>query len=310
MNKKIIVESVLILLLFTVLFLELFWSEYSVDIILRAVLLLIAIALGLYVIKNFYEELEYKNEIKALRKKVERANKELQRLDSAKSEFISIASHQLRTPLTATKGYTSLILEGTYGEISDSVKNALGKVYTANERLIQLVEDLLNISRIESGKMKYNFKRINVFDIMASLDDTFKLMAQKKNIEFKMKMPNKEIMVFVDPLKIREVISNLIDNAIKYTEKGFVHVNVECDEENIKIIIKDSGIGISKKNQEHLFTKFSRGKDSARLYMEGTGLGLFVGKNIVEAHNGRIIVKSDGIKKGSCFTLELPKVKK
>ncbi len=310
MNKKIIVESVLILLLFTVLFLELFWSDYSVDIILRAVLLLIAIALGLYVIKNFYEELEYKNEIKALRKKVERANKELQRLDNAKSEFISIASHQLRTPLTATKGYTSLILEGTYGEISDSVKNALGKVYTANERLIQLVEDLLNISRIESGKMKYNFKKINVFDIMASLDDTFKLMAQKKNIEFKMKMPNKEIMVFVDPLKIREVISNLIDNAIKYTEKGFVHVNVECDEENIKIIIKDSGIGISKKNQEHLFTKFSRGKNSARLYMEGTGLGLFVGKNIVEAHNGRIIVKSDGIEKGSCFTLELPKVKK
>lgn len=308
-NNESIIGIFLISILFLMLFIELFWSNPSIEVIVKAILLLLSITIGLQIVMGFRVEYKYQNEIKILKKKLNRVNNELQKLDNAKSEFISIASHQLRTPLTATKGYTSLVLEGTYGDISDKVRSALNKVYIANERLIQLVEDLLNISRIESGKMKYNFRNINICDVVHSLKNIFVLMAKKKNIEFKLDICTKNINVFIDSLKIREVISNLIDNAIKYTEKGFVHVKIEENNNLVRIIIEDSGMGISKNNQSHLFTKFSRGRVSARVYMEGVGLGLFIGKNIAEAHNGSIIVKSEGIGKGSCFILELPIIK-
>ncbi len=303
-------ESFLILILFLVLFFELFQPVFASVIILKIALLLISIIIVLYMIHISFKEQSYKNEVKILKKKIIYINKKLQKLDDTKSEFISIASHQLRTPLTASKGYISLILEGTYGNISDEVKNILNNVYISNEHLIQLVEDLLNVSRIESGKMNYNFKEVNIYDIVSGLEDTFMLMAKKRGIEFKInKSSDEKINVFVDSFKIKEVISNLIDNAIKYTEKGFVNVTIEHNDDIVKIIVKDSGIGMSKKSQEHLFSKFSRGKESAHIYTEGVGLGLFVGKHIAQAHNGTIIASSEGFGKGSCFILQLPIIK-
>ena len=284
-------------------------STTSSEFIISGISLLATTIVSIYVLKNLHKEINRRKVTEKLAKYLEKSNDELHRLDKQKSEFMSITSHQLRTPLTATKGYVSLILEGDYGEVPEKISQALTKVYSSNERLIELVEDLLNISRIESGRMKYNFQEIAINKIMDSLYDTFILRANEKNLDFTINTGVKDVIVYADPLKIKEVISNLIDNAIKYTEKGFVSVNLETKSNTVYIYVKDSGIGFSEEVAKKLFSKFSRGEKATNLHMEGTGLGLFVGKKIAEAHDGEIEAMSDGNDKGSTFILKLPIIK-
>ncbi len=284
-------------------------STTSSEFIISGISLLATTIVSIYVLKNLHKEINRRKVTEKLAKYLEKSNDELHRLDKQKSEFMSITSHQLRTPLTATKGYVSLILEGDYGEVPEKISQALTKVYSSNERLIELVEDLLNISRIESGRMKYNFQEIAINKIIDSLYDTFILRANEKNLNFTINTGEKDVIVYADPLKIKEVISNLIDNAIKYTEKGFVSVNLETKSNTVYIYVKDSGIGFSEEVAKKLFSKFSRGEKATNLHMEGTGLGLFVGKKIAEAHDGEIEAMSDGNDKGSTFILKLPIIK-
>jgi len=286
-------------------------SQTNVAFMMHGFELVAFIIISIYVLKNLNREIHRRKIIETFAKDLEESNARLRKLDEAKSEFISITSHQLRTPLTATKGYISLILEDAYGKTPTKIKEALKKVYTSNERLMELVEDLLNVSRIESGNMKYNFKETSLNDIVNSLYDTFVLRANKKHLEFTIETTKNDVIVYVDPLKIKEVISNLIDNAIKYTTKGYVRVTLDLNlnDNTVSVIVKDSGIGLTKKVLSKLFNKFSRGKDAINLHSEGTGLGLFVGKKITESHDGKIKAVSKGRNEGSKFTLELPIVR-
>lgn len=312
-HKLLDIKSVTVtFLLFTLnilSFIDLINSTTSFTIILDAFKLFSTLIISVYIIKNLHKEIHSRKIMEIFAKDLERTNVKLHKLDDAKTEFMSITAHQLRTPLTATKGYVSLILEGAYGDVSDKIMSALRKVYRSNERLIELVEDLLNISRIESGHMEYKFQETSLNNIMNSLYETFVLRTNKKKIDFTINTGSTNIMIYADPLKIKEVISNLIDNSVKYTDKGFVSVDVKIKSGKVDIIITDSGIGISKKVLSKLFTKFSRGKKASGIHIEGTGLGLFVGKKIAEAHDGSIKVSSDGEGKGSKFTLTLPILK-
>ncbi len=235
------------------------------------------------------------------------ANDRLRKLDNAKSEFISIASHQLRTPLTAIKGFVSLLLEGSYGEISKEVQEVLNKVYLSNERLIELVEDLLNISRIESGRIEYKFEKVKLENICQEIIDSFVVRAKEKHLKIELKLPKKSLPeILTDKKKIREVISNLVDNALKYTPKGWVKISLLQVEDKVQIRVSDTGIGIPVEEIPHLFAKFSRGKGISRINTGGTGLGLYVGKKIIESLHGRIWVESKGVNLGSTFIVEIP----
>ncbi len=271
-------------------------------------LFLILISFSYLLVKSSRREIKQSEELLKLSNNLKRANVELKRLDRAKSEFISIASHQLRTPLTAIKGYISLMLEGAYGKNAPETEGALNKIFLANERLIQLVEDLLNITRIESGRLEYHLEEgVQVDDIVDELKDMFILRTQEKGLEFVIKSMNKKATpIKADKAKLREVISNIIDNAIKYTKEGFVYVSIEEDKRSIRVIVEDSGVGISPESLKTLFTKFGRGTDDTKMYTEGTGLGLYVGRNLIESQGGHIQVESDGIGEGSRFTIEMP----
>ncbi|RJR31181.1 hypothetical protein C4569_03055 [Candidatus Parcubacteria bacterium] len=235
------------------------------------------------------------------------ANVKLKELDSAKSEFISIASHQLRTPLTVIKGYISMILEGSFGKTSKVVKDCLNKVYLSNERLIGLVEDLLNISRIESGKQEYNFQPLDLVFACQSVYEELQQKAAMKKIKLDFEKPKVKIaQVVADADKLHEVMMNFTDNAIKYTPSGFVKIKIEQKDDNIIFSVRDSGIGMSKEDMSHLFQKFSRAKGSSLVHTEGTGLGLYVAKMIVESHMGGIWAKSEGRGKGSVFYFSIP----
>jgi signal transduction histidine kinase len=287
---------------------QFFFIHSNTNKVLNSIAFVLVCIIGYGVVKSVKREEMQKDRLMKFSKDLARANAELKRLDNAKSEFISIASHQLRTPLTAIKGYISLILEGAYGENTDKTDDALNKIFLANERLIQLVEDMLNLTRIESGRLEYRLEDdVHVEDILNELKDMFILRAQDKKLELEIQMPDGQLpAIKADKSKLREVISNLMDNAIKYTKEGFVHVIAQKDGNIVRIIIKDSGMGISEESLKTLFAKFSRGTDSTKVYTDGSGLGLYVGKNLIESQGGHIYAKSDGVDKGSEFIIEMP----
>jgi len=243
---------------------------------------------------------------------------EIERLSKAKSEFISIASHQLRTPLTAIKGYISMILEGTYGKISPKVKEPMRKVYISNERLINLVNNLLSISRIESGKMGMSLEKTSVEELISNIVDMFVIEAEKKGISLKFEKPKNPLPnILIDKDKITDVVSNVVSNCIKYTENGGVNIKIKklsSQSEHgkkiilprLRIVISDTGEGMTKMELSKVFQSFSRGMAGTKLYTEGAGLGLYVAKKYIEMHEGRVWATSEGKSKGSTFYIELP----
>jgi len=252
---------------------------------------------------------EATKDLKKTNRKLTLANQKLQTLDQAKSEFISIASHQLRTPLTSIKGFISLLMEGSYGKVGKGIQAVLEKIYISNERLIKLVEDLLNISRIESGKISFNFTPNDIEKTIQETLETFKIMAKSRNVELSFhNQSRRKIPPFCfDKSKIQEVISNLVDNSFKYTNQGSVKVFLRDMGKKVQVEVRDTGIGIDPEDLPNLFQKFRRGKETSKLYTEGTGLGLFVCKKIIESHQGKIWAESKGKNKGSRFIFELRK---
>ncbi len=263
---------------------------------------------------NLYKETQrfaekMKKEVKKATAKLRKINKQLTKLDKAKSEFISIASHQLRTPITAIKGYTSMVLEGDYGKVNKTLMPAIERIFKSSNRMNALVESLLNISRIESGKVTYDFKEVNFSEMAKNITNEFDSAVKEKGLELVCSCPKKLPMVTADEVKIREVISNLIDNAIKYTDKGKIEVGAKINDGNNKSIIfyvKDSGMGIAEEDLSNVFQKFRRGKKVALVHTEGLGLGMYFAQKTVEAHKGEIWVESPGVGKGSTFYVRLP----
>jgi len=257
-------------------------------------------------------------EVEKATHELKKANDRLKKLDQAKSEFISIASHQLRTPLTVIKGYISMMLEGDFGEMTPIEKESLRKVYESNERLINLVENLLNVSRIESGRLLFNFQDKDLGVLVASVFEELTKMAQNKGLNFVLNKPtDASLLVSMDEEKLRQVIMNLTDNAIKYTKKGNVIVSLEelplnksiLGKRSVKFVVSDSGMGIRDVDLPNLFKKFSRGTGTSLIHTEGTGLGLYVAKKMIAAHKGKIWAESLGENKGSRFCFELPTLK-
>ncbi len=261
---------------------------------------------------QLYEELKEFN--RTLQKRVDDATKELRaaneqlrEMDRMKSDFISIASHQLRTPLTVIKGYISMLQEGSFGKVSKKVVTQLDKVFQANERLIDLVENLLDISRIESGRQEYNFELTQLEDKAAEVVENLKVNADKKGLKLTFKKPKKKLPQVMTDRKLHEVMMNFVDNAIKYTNEGSIEVTIDNEPEGmVTFSVKDTGTGVDKETLPHLFRKFSRAKGSFQMHTEGLGLGLFVAKMIADAHGGTLGAESAGKGKGSRFFVSLP----
>lgn len=255
--------------------------------------------------KDFGAKLEV--QVKEKTKELRKANVELRHLDQAKSEFISIASHQLRTPLTIIKGYISMMEEGSFGEIPKPIRENLRKIYISNERLIHLVENLLDISRIESGRQEFTWKKIQLEDLAKGVIENLKPTAKDKGLKLILEKPSKKLpKILADEDKLHEVVINFIDNAIKYTTKGEIEISITPGEQELTFCVKDNGRGIDPKIKPNLFKKFSRGKGSFRVHTEGVGLGLYVAKMIIDAHSGKIWAESKGRDKGSKFCFSIP----
>jgi signal transduction histidine kinase len=228
-------------------------------------------------------------------------------IEKTKSEFVSITAHQLRTPLSGIKWTLQMLLDNDLGEITAEQRNFIQKTYKANERVISVINDLLNVTRIEEGKFLHKIDLVNMEDIVEEVITSSQEVAQKKGIKLEFQKSEKKLpQVKVDIEKIEMVIQNLIENAIHYTpEKGEVTVSLKYTNNEIEFKVKDTGIGISKEEQKRLFTKFFRAPEAIAMETDGSGLGLFISKNIIDVHNGRIWFESEK-GRGSTFYFVLP----
>ncbi len=305
-NIKIIATELLTFSIWSFIIVRLFLSETLQERLIDGGLLIFLVVSGILLIRSVSHEVNQREKMEKLAKQLKIANTKLKKLDKAKSEFIAIASHQLRTPLTVIRGYVSMILAGDFGSMSSKIADPINKISESSKRLISLVEGMLNVSRIESGRLKFNFSVTRLEDVITSVIQELSGRAKEKNIRLRYKKSKKPLPeLMLDRENIRQVIMNLVDNAIKYTDKGNITVDLKQDGDNIKFCISDTGAGIRQRDMIKLFQKFSRGTGSTK-NMEGTGLGLFIARQMVKAHKGRIWAESKGEGYGSKFYFTLP----
>lgn len=228
------------------------------------------------------------------------------KVEKMEIEFVSLAAHQLRTPLSIIKWSMSMLKKGDFGKLTKGQNELVKSTFRNNERLVTLVNDLLNISRIEEGRYLYKLAEVNIKEIVRVVLETFEDQIKNRKIIIELEEPDTMPQIMLDAEKIKIVVQNFVDNAIKYSpDGGKIIVALQNDGKNIELKVQDFGIGIPKLQQDKVFTKFFRGDNAIRTNAVGSGLGLFLSKNIIEAHGGIIWFESNE-GKGASFYFTLP----
>lgn len=235
------------------------------------------------------------------------ANEQLKQLDKLKDEFVSIASHELRAPMTAISGFVSMIMDGDYGPAGKAIREPLSEVDKATQRLIHLVSDLLDVSRIEAGRIAYNLTAVDLEPLLGEVIAQMAPLAKSRRILLRTKLRQPD-QVQADSDKVKQILINLISNALKFTDKGSITVTMEKADDYVVVSVTDTGIGIERKNQEKLFTKFSQISSQQRGRPAGTGLGLYISRSLAQAMGGNLKLTQSTIQKGSTFSFNLPNV--
>lgn len=275
------------------------------DIISRELFLAIQNVLRFEEIENFNLTLQQK--VEDATHKLRRTNEKLRRLDEIKDDFISMASHQLRTPLTSVKGYVSMVLDGDAGRLTPLQRKLLNQSFVSSQRMAYLISDLLNVSRLRTGKFVIDAAPTNLAKVIQDEVDQLQETVKGRNLTLSYTHSERFPTLLVDETKMRQVIMNFIDNAIYYTPGGG-HIEVTLSEtpKTIQLTVTDNGIGVPRHEQHHLFTKFFRARNAKHARPDGTGLGLFMAKKVIIAQGGAVIFRSQQ-GKGSTFGFTFPK---
>lgn len=268
--------------------------------------LLIAVqnALSVQEVKELNETLQQR--IDEATKELRASNAQLQKLDEAKDEFVSMASHQLRTPLTSVKGYISMVLEGDAGKISDMQRHLLNEAFTSSERMVHLINDFLNVSRLQTGKFMVDRRAIDLAKVTGQEVDSLKTTASARDLKLTYRKPSHFPILYIDEGKIRQVIMNFIDNAIYYSsEFSTIVIELSVEDGNAVLKVYNDGIGVPESEKAHLFTKFFRATNARKQRPDGTGVGLFLAKRVVTSHGGSMVFES-APNEGTTFGFRLP----
>ncbi len=261
-------------------------------------------ALSIQEIQELNESLQQK--IDDATKELRASNAQLRKLDEAKDEFISMASHQLRTPLTSIKGYVDMMLEGDAGEVTPMQRKFLTEAFVSSERMVHLINDFLNVSRLQTGKFIIDKHPIDLAKVVGQELDSLKVSATGRDLSFQYKMPKTIPQLMLDEGKIRQVIMNFADNALYYSRpKSKITVTLAMKDDDVILEVIDTGIGVPEAEQQQLFSKFYRASNARKQRPDGTGVGLYLAKRVIMEHGGSVIFSSvEG--KGSTFGFRLP----
>src|SRR3989339_360824 len=294
LGAKVIRTEIFIASILFLIIIGLFLSKSIWEIVFRSLFTLTVAFLGWLLIRTIKEEVDKREEMQKLAAKVEEANKSLIVLDKAKSDFLSIVAHQLRTPLTIIGGYISLLREGAYGKADKKVDEVFSAIDQNNKKLNQLVDEFLDITRLEEQRLQYVSKDLDLRKVVEAVIERLAETAKTKKIKIITNLPDEPVKIFGDEEKLTHVFDHLIDDAIKYGLSKDVQLRMMEDGEGVLTQIKDQGIGIEEADLANLFQKFYRTNNAKAVDANGVGLGLFLCRKFVEAHNGSIWVESSG----------------
>lgn len=265
--------------------------------------------IGSNLVNRTISEQKVSEELRKSSGELREAYKDIKELSEMKTEFLKVVNHQLRTPVSIIKGMSSMLTEGILSKKKQ--KEYIKKLYLSSERLHTILDDILVAQDLSGGPASVDLRPCNIVETVERLINHHQSLAEAKSLKIVFNKPKKSIpLVLLDEEIINRIVFRLIDNAILYTDKGKVEVSLELTEEKknkfIQISVKDSGIGLDKKDRKDLFKLFHRGEKATSLHPNGSGLGLFIVKNLVESHRGTVRVKSKGRGKGTTFTIKLP----
>jgi signal transduction histidine kinase len=312
-NAKLIATEVLLFSLWIFIFIRILLGSSPKEQIANLILLIVSILIGMLLIRSVEQEVQQRQKIESLahelkesNNQLEKANVRLKELDQMKTEFVSLATHQIRSPLTAIKGYISMVEEGDYGPYTEQIGKVLDIILASTNNLVTIVGDFLDVSRIEQGRMKYDYSDFDVKDLIEEVVREYRPNVEKRGLKLETVFAEvKSSKTHGDRGKIKQVIGNIIDNSIKYTPEGHIDVSIANKGNDLIIKISDTGVGIPAGTIPKLFQKFTRAENANETNILGTGLGLYVAKNLIEAMGGKVWAESEGQGRGAQFYIEL-----
>jgi len=310
-DMKVIVSEASVVIVGFAAFSQILLSTNTTEFFLRAIIFLIIIFGGFLLIKSVQHEISQKEKIQKLATDLEKANEHLKELDKLKDDFLSMASHELNTPIAAIEGYLSMVLvEGMGGKIPDKARGYLDTVFTSAQRLAHMVKDLLNVSRIESNRIHIIWEQKPIEDVIKQAVTEVMSKAREAKHTLTFEEPKKTMpKTWFDVTRITEILINMLGNSIKYTDPGGkITVRCHCDDDKIVVEVEDNGKGIPKERAKAVFEKFSQ-VDVMKDEVKGTGLGMYIAQKFIELHHGKIWFHSDGEGKGTTFFFSLPVLK-
>lgn len=305
MGVKVFFTQLLVAVIFVLLVYNFILSSSISEYIWQGIILISFFLLGNVLVRSVRREVRQREKLSILTEELKVANEKLKKLDDLKTEFLSITSHQLRTPLSGIRGYLSMMIEGDFGKFTDEQQPILNRVTKEVERLIRLVQVFLNVSRIESGRLRIDKVDGDMVDLAQTAVAELKPAAEEKGLQLTYE-PGASIKLKADFDKLKDVVVNLVDNAIKYTKEGSIAVTTKISEGRARLEVKDTGVGIEPSYAGSLFEKFTRAEGISQVDASGSGLGLFIVKKIIEGHEGKVWAESEGEGKGSTFIIEVP----
>lgn len=305
-DVKVIATEFLTFIIVLISFGQILLSKTILETVFRVIIFVALLIFSILLIKSVLKEIKQKEELTHLTHSLEKANLRLKELDQQKTDFLSIASHQLRTPLSISKGYIELLEDGAYGKIPREAKTILDNMDESNGHLVKLVDGFLDITRIEQGRTKFSFSDLDMNILITRVVKELKDRAQDKGLSLVFKADKKVKNINADEEKIRHVVFNFVDNAIKYSEKGSIKIFLKEHKNGLSVTVVDNGFGFGKEDEVAFFQKFYRGKNVEGTNVSGTGLGLFICRKFIEAHGGHVWAHSQGLGKGSEFGFWIP----
>lgn len=308
-SVQTIASELSIIALWIVLLVRVVLTDAVPMVIFEFAILAVSIVFGTLLIRNVHREVLNRERGERLARYLANANARLRELDKQKTEFVSLASHQLRGPIAAIVGYASLIQDGSYGALPEHLTEPLSRIFESGRRISLMVDDFLNVTRIEQGRMSYTFTTCDLTPLVSRVVEESRIIAEKKGLTITCIPPSDgPVLARIDEGKFAQVIQNLIDNAIKFTVTGSVTVRIHSNERKTKALVTftDTGIGIAPEEIHNLSHKFNRASNANSVAVYGSGLGLYISKEILKAHDGWIYISSAGVGKGSVITVEVP----
>ena len=255
-------------------------------------------------------EMRIRGSVSRLQTKQSEITSRLRKLDQEKTDFLSLASHQLRGPLSSIHGYSSMISEGEFGKLPKHLEDPIRKILESSRAMNALINDFLDVTKIEKNELEYVIEEVNIGNIIDDVVEDFSVAFERDEIELKSTHNSKDnVMVLADPLRVKQILNKILDNALKYTQVGSVTVSLAVKHDDAIVTVSDTGIGIEEDQIKELFKKFKRADNANDATVIGSGLGLYVAKEVAESQGGRIWVESQGAGKGSKFYIALPIIK-